>query len=229
MSTTASKNGHANGRADGGAPKHARRFTLDQLKAKARAAGLIAPAPEANGAGRPLNTIGNGSPPAAAPADGRTAGGQFAPGHRFAKGNPHHRKMAELRRAVLRMMTPERLNELLEALFAQGKAGDVTASKLLLSYALGKPPRAIDPDGDDVHEWQLVSSWPGTAAVAAAVLDGVCPGAAVDTARGTALLQTRTIEGVLEKMHKHARAAPDLFGEDYKAETEARRRRAARA
>jgi hypothetical protein len=38
--------------------------------------------------------------------------------------------------------------------FARRKDGNVAAAKLLLSYALGKPAEAVDPDTLDLQEWE---------------------------------------------------------------------------
>jgi hypothetical protein len=160
-------------------------------------------------------------------ASGNLAGRQFTPGNKIASGNPTYRRMAQLRLKVLEVMTPERLKELIESLFNRAKAGDAACAKLLLQYALGKAPPPVDPDCQDLHEWGIVSSFPTSAAVMAAVVDSVLPGPAADAVRGKAML-TATVEQVLEKLRADCRTEPRFFQEEYRAEKAARRRRAPR-
>jgi hypothetical protein len=81
----------------------------------------------------PLTTAGNG----------RGAGGRFGPGNKYARGNPHARRVARLRAEMLRAVSPADLREVIAALLAQAKAGDVAAAKELLQRLLG-PPVELD-------------------------------------------------------------------------------------
>lgn len=72
----------------------------------------------------------------------RTAGGRFAPGNRGGPGNPHARRVAKLRAALFKAVTPADLREVAAALLAQAKAGDVASIKELLQRLLGPPIEA---------------------------------------------------------------------------------------
>jgi type II secretory pathway pseudopilin PulG len=90
-----------------------------------------------------------------APDGGRDAHGRFAEGNRGGPGNPFARQVAALRSALLARVTPQDGGDVAEALLRQAKGGSLAAAKLLLSYTLGKPGPAVDPDALDLHEWEL--------------------------------------------------------------------------
>src|SRR5687768_18560360 len=75
--------------------------------------------------------------------NGRGGNGRFAPGNRIAKGNPHAKKVARLRAALLKAVTPEDVQDVAAALLAAAKGGDVAAARELMQRLLG-PPEAID-------------------------------------------------------------------------------------
>ena len=83
------------------------------------------------------------SPPSPAGSNGRGPNGRFAPGNRAGRGNPHARRVARLRAALLRSVTPEDIVDVARALLAQAKEGDVAAAKELLQRLLG-PPVELD-------------------------------------------------------------------------------------
>jgi hypothetical protein len=91
--------------------------------------------------------------------EGRDAGGKFAIGNRFGKGNPHARRMADLRQAFLSAATEERMRELGEKLFTAALAGDWQAAKLLLPFVIGRPTDAVNPDALDIDEWKGCQEW----------------------------------------------------------------------
>src|SRR5213078_437222 len=93
--------------------------------------------------------------PSANGSNGRTVGGRFAPGNPGGPGNPFNRQVAALRRALLAKVTAEDIEEVLAVLLIKAKSGDLAAIKLLLSYTIGKPGAAVDPDTLDQQEWQL--------------------------------------------------------------------------
>jgi hypothetical protein len=85
--------------------------------------------------------------------NGRQARGLFGPGNKFARGNPQHKRMAELRAAMLDAVDEGKVREIAAALCKMAMDGDVPAAKLVLEYVLGKPPQAIElsgPDGDPI-------------------------------------------------------------------------------
>ncbi len=90
----------------------------------------------------PLDAVADGAHQNApdAPADacnGRGKAGKFAPGNKIGRGNPHARRMAEMRNALTAAMTPEKMAALGERLYGAAIAGDWVAAKLLLAYTPG--------------------------------------------------------------------------------------------
>jgi len=69
--------------------------------------------------------------------------GRFRPGNRAAKGNPHAAAVARLRSALLAAVTPDDVAEIVRALVAKARRGDVVAARELLSRVLG-PPVELD-------------------------------------------------------------------------------------
>jgi hypothetical protein len=99
---------------------------------------------------------------------GRDAHGRFARGNAGGPGNPFARQVAALRSALLASVTGQDLEDVARALVRQAKEGNVAAAKLLLSYALGRPVPAVDPDTLDLHEWGLYQRLPDPSAELAA-------------------------------------------------------------
>ncbi|MDB5320580.1 MAG: hypothetical protein JWN40_2211 [Phycisphaerales bacterium] len=75
--------------------------------------------------------------------NGRSAGGQFGPGNKAGKGNPFAKRVAKLRSALFRAVTPADLTEVVRVLVSSAKSGDVAATKELLQRLLG-PPVELD-------------------------------------------------------------------------------------
>jgi hypothetical protein len=100
-------------------------------------------------------------PPAAE--GGRDAHGRFAKGNAGGPGNPFARQVAALRSAMLASVTEEDLGAVARELVRQAREGNLAAAKLLLSYTLGKPAQAVDPDTLDLHEWGLYQRLPDPA------------------------------------------------------------------
>src|SRR5438132_12162652 len=94
------------------------------------------------------------TPPPETAASGRQANGRFAKGNRGGPGNPFARQTAELRRRLQERVTPETLDSIVDALVEKARQGDVSAAKLVLSYVIGKPEPAPDPDRVDLDELQ---------------------------------------------------------------------------
>jgi hypothetical protein len=83
------------------------------------------------------------NPPLTTASNGRGDRGRFGAGNKYARGNPHARRVARLRAELLRAVTPEDLRDVVVALLNQAKAGDVAAAKELLQRLLG-PPVELD-------------------------------------------------------------------------------------
>ena len=85
----------------------------------------------------------NDIPPSPNGGNGRATNGRFAPGNSGGPGNPFSKRVAQLRSALFKSVSPEDLRDVLAALLKQAKAGDVASVKELLQRLLG-PPEAVD-------------------------------------------------------------------------------------
>jgi hypothetical protein len=63
--------------------------------------------------------------------------------------------VAALRSRLVRAVTNEVLDAVVGQLVARARGGDLAAIKLLLSYALGRPAEAVNPDTLDLEEFRL--------------------------------------------------------------------------
>ena len=97
--------------------------------------------------------------------DGRDRNGRFTKGNPGGPGNPYARRVAELRTALLETVGNDGLAEIVRGLVTAATGGDVAAAKLVLSYTLGKPTEAVDPDATLLHEQELTSRLKATGSV----------------------------------------------------------------
>src|SRR6478735_5679239 len=88
------------------------------------------------------------------PTSDRDAKGRFLPGNGGGPGNPFARRTAAVRKRLLERVTDDDVDQLVDALLARAKSGDVPALRLAFSYLVGKPEAAQDPDRMDLHEWE---------------------------------------------------------------------------
>jgi hypothetical protein len=95
------------------------------------------------------------SQPTCSPASGRETNGQFGKGNHFARGNPFARQLAGNREATLAVVTTEMLQNIMLMLAAKALEGSVSAARLVLLYAVGKPMPAPEPDRLEIDEWKL--------------------------------------------------------------------------
>jgi hypothetical protein len=86
--------------------------------------------------------------------------GRFAPGNKGGPGNPFGRLMGMLRCVLVRRLKPEQVEAIADALIEKAKAGDVAAAKLVLSYGVGRPTEAVNPDTLDLAEWDIYRRGP---------------------------------------------------------------------
>ena len=86
---------------------------------------------------------------------GRDRNGRFTKGNPGGPGNPYARRVAELRTALLETVGNDGLAEIVRGLVTAARGGDVAAAKLVLSYTLGRPGVATDPDAVMIHEKEL--------------------------------------------------------------------------
>ena len=108
----------------------------------------------------------------------RDAGGRFKAGNKCGRGNPHARKVAALRSAVLDVITPEKLSKMVTRVLEMATAGNIAAAKLIFRYAVGDPLPAADPDRLDLDEFKLIDENP-TRIETARALDGLSAAAAI--------------------------------------------------
>jgi hypothetical protein len=123
-----------------------------------------APASRPAGTLPPLPPVSDGSATPQPAAEGRADGGRFAPGNRFGKGNPFTRRLAAKRAAFADAVTDAEVAALARQLYRQALDGDLQAAALLLSYTIGKPANAVDPDAMDLQEWKAREEWDSVSA-----------------------------------------------------------------
>lgn len=76
-------------------------------------------------------------------ANGRDSNGQFTKGNPGGPGNPHGRKVAELRAAFLDAVSARDIKEIVRKMKQQSKKGDMTAARELLDRVLGKASQGV--------------------------------------------------------------------------------------
>ena len=90
--------------------------------------------------------------------NGRDTKGRFAQGNRLARGNPHAKRVAELRAMIRDAVTQDDLKAVVGALIEKAKGGDVMAARELLDRLVGKPATAVDPEKHALDERQLAAA-----------------------------------------------------------------------
>jgi hypothetical protein len=65
--------------------------------------------------------------------------GRFLAGNPGGPGNPYAKRVANLRKALLKAVTEEDMVEVVHALTAKARKGDVAAAKVLLNRVFGPP------------------------------------------------------------------------------------------
>lgn len=101
---------------------------------------------------------------------GRDARGRFAKGNPGGPGNPHGRRCAELRAAVLDAVGPDDLGEVVAEVLSSAKQGDLAAAKLLLERTLGKVPAVPADSGESQIELPCLATTADTVEAANAIL-----------------------------------------------------------
>jgi hypothetical protein len=113
----------------------------------------------------PLNPTPNGTPtangehatpsPDTPPPSGRDAHGRFTKGNSGGPGNPFARQSAAIQRVFRSVVSEEKALALALKLMDMALEGNLVAAKLLLSYGVGRPQQAANPDTLDIQEWAL--------------------------------------------------------------------------
>src|SRR6266404_6648173 len=88
-------------------------------------------------------------------------------------GNPFGRLMARLRSALCRRITEEDVEAIADKLIEKARAGDVPAARLLLSYGIGKPTEAVNPDTLDMQEWDVYRKSPVSLDDLRGIIEGI--------------------------------------------------------
>ncbi len=89
------------------------------------------------------------------PAGGRDGRGRFAKGNPGGPGNPFARRTAAVRVALLARLGEDKVGAIVDRLVELALGGNVAAARLALSYSVGKPAPAVDPDTLDQQEWKV--------------------------------------------------------------------------
>jgi len=95
------------------------------------------------------------TPQAAGASPERDSRGRFTPGNKGGPGNPFNRRVAALRQVLLQSVSEQDISAIVATLVEQAKGGDQAAAKLVLSYTVGKPTTAVDPDRLDIEEFDI--------------------------------------------------------------------------
>ena len=74
--------------------------------------------------------------------NGRDAKGRFASGNSGGPGNPHAKRIAKLRSALLGAVSAADMKAIVRQLIKQAKDGDVRAAKEIIDRCIGKPIEA---------------------------------------------------------------------------------------
>ena len=80
--------------------------------------------------------------PSTSGSNGRDQQGKFVPGNSISKGNPHARRVAALRSALLEAVSEDDMRAVIAKVVEQSKEGDMMAAKVLFERVLGRPTEA---------------------------------------------------------------------------------------
>ena len=69
-------------------------------------------------------------------------------------GNPFSRNSALLRKAAQEALDPERIQRIMTVMAEKAEKGDATAASFVFAYAIGKPTGVVDPDKQDLEEYE---------------------------------------------------------------------------
>lgn len=73
----------------------------------------------------------------------RDSRGRFLPGNPGGTGNPHSKKVQQLRSTMLKCITAKDMQVIVKTLIDKSKQGDLEATRLLFDRVLGKVPEAV--------------------------------------------------------------------------------------
>jgi len=81
--------------------------------------------------------------------------------------------MAVLRCTLCRRIKPEDVEAIADVLIEKAKEGDVPAARLVLSYGIGKPTEAVNPDTLDLAEWDIYRRGPVSLDDLRGIIEGI--------------------------------------------------------
>lgn len=89
--------------------------------------------------------------------------GRFLPGNTYAKGNPFHKQVAQLRSVLYDAVSEEDMRKVIRKLVSMAIDGDTAAIKLLLDRCLGSVRASIEitqqePDYSKVTDYSELST-----------------------------------------------------------------------
>ena len=87
--------------------------------------------------------------------NGRTSSGRFAPGNPGGPGNPHGRRVAQLRAALISAVSDDDIKEIIQTIVAKAKNGELSACKILFEHVIGRALPAPDPDRAELEGEEL--------------------------------------------------------------------------
>jgi len=114
--------------------------------------------------GKTAATVATGSDGA----DHDATTGRFVRGNRAACGNAFGRQVAERRRAIVAAVSAEDVGRVARKLYDLSLGGDVAAAKVLLTFVVGRPQPAPNPDLVDLEELAIVRQFPPVEGVVSA-------------------------------------------------------------
>jgi hypothetical protein len=160
---------------------------------------------------------------AAAPPAGRTPDGRFARGNSGGPGrhaNPFARRTAGLRRAFCAALTQRQVRELVRSLHERALDGNMAAARLLLSYGVGRPGPAADPDTLDRHEMAVFAAAPEMLVEFQSCYQAMTPPVLAELARGLLpILAEAHRQQLAAKLQEEPRPADDdEYDDDYDEE-----------
>ena len=81
--------------------------------------------------------------PSPSESNGRDSAGRFAPGNSASNGNPHARRVGQLRSAMLAAVSEDDVRDVIKAMIKKAVDGDTAAARILLDRCLG-PSESLD-------------------------------------------------------------------------------------
>ncbi len=81
--------------------------------------------------------------PSPAASNGRDSQGRFTPNNTFGKGNPHAKRVQEVRSALMSAVTDEDVKAIVAKMVERAKNGDVAAAKEVLDRLVGRPASPV--------------------------------------------------------------------------------------